>query len=61
MNEFDAAKKLAEDITENFMKVKNKRTEKFMAAFEQISGAIDGIYKELTAGPSQGIGGTVRT
>ena len=43
-----AARKAARGAVEAFDVVRQRRYDAFMAAFEAVSAAIDGIFKELT-------------
>ncbi|KAL2315843.1 Structural maintenance of chromosomes protein [Schizosaccharomyces pombe] len=56
--EFAAARKAAKNAKERFNAVKQKRLQKFQAAFSHISEQIDPIYKELTKSPAFPLGGT---
>lgn len=47
-NEFELAREAAKRIAEEFNEIKAQRYDKFMEAFNVISGQIDKIYKDLT-------------
>ncbi|CAH6721383.1 structural maintenance of chromosomes protein 1 [[Candida] jaroonii] len=56
--DFTKARQKESKINEKFNEIKGLRHEKFMNAFEHISGRIDSIYKELTANSSAPLGGS---
>lgn len=56
--DFTKARQKESKINEKFNEIKSLRHEKFMNAFEHISGKIDSIYKELTANSSAPLGGS---
>lgn len=56
--EFDIARQEAKIAREEYDKVKTKRKELFLKAFQHISGVIDSIYKELTKTKTFPLGGT---
>lgn len=56
--EFDKARQAAKEAKDEFNRLKQKRTELFMAAYEHISNAIDEVYKDLTKGKLAPMGGT---
>jgi len=49
--EWSAARKECDDLSEKFEGVKKKRCDKFNMCFEHVVGCIDAIYKELTKDP----------
>ncbi|KAG9151144.1 hypothetical protein Leryth_002716 [Lithospermum erythrorhizon] len=56
--EFEEAKNAENKVAAEFDKVKHERHERFMEAFEHISGNIDKIYKHLTMSEAHRLGGT---
>lgn len=56
--DLDRIKQQALDAAATFEKVKTTRHERFMEAFNHISGIIDGTYKQLTKSSKHPLGGT---
>ncbi|WEJ96859.1 Structural maintenance of chromosomes protein 1 [Yamadazyma tenuis] len=56
--DFTMARQRENKAAEKFSKIKGKRQEMFMKAFEHISGKIDDIYKELTKTFASPMGGS---
>ncbi|KAG9445663.1 hypothetical protein H6P81_011791 [Aristolochia fimbriata] len=56
--EFEAAKRVVQEIDDKYNSVKQKRYELFMDAFDHISNNIDKIYKQLTKSSTHPLGGT---
>ncbi|GER34808.1 structural maintenance of chromosomes protein [Striga asiatica] len=59
--EWEAARDEQNKITAEYNKVKQRRHELFMAAFNHISSNIDKIYNELTKSNTQSVGGVSST
>lgn len=58
LKEFEEARRVELKVVEEYNKVKQERYEKFMEAFNHISGNIDKIYKQLTKSNTHQLGGT---
>ena len=56
--EYNVARQKERQVNERFKKVQEKRYDKFMDAFNHISGCIDSIYKELTKSAMSPLGGS---
>lgn len=56
--EYNVARQKERQVIERFKKVQEKRYDKFMDAFNHISGCIDSIYKELTKSAMSPLGGS---
>ncbi|TMW55593.1 hypothetical protein Poli38472_010475 [Pythium oligandrum] len=56
--ELEDIKRKSFEAASNFEKVKNARYERFMEAFNHISGVIDTTYKQLTRSSKHPLGGT---
>jgi structural maintenance of chromosome 1 len=56
--EFEKARKTARHAKDRFLSVKQERYNRFMDAFQHISGCIDQVYKDLTRSKNFPIGGT---
>lgn len=55
--EFEVARKLAKQTKDDFTRLKDQRVELFTKAFTHISQKIDLVYKELTKGRANPMGG----
>lgn len=58
IEEFEAARREAKEITDKYNTVKQTRYERFMDAFNHISTNINKIYKQLTQSATHPLGGT---
>ncbi|XP_027176320.1 structural maintenance of chromosomes protein 1 [Coffea eugenioides] len=58
LKEFEGARQAELRVAKEFNNVKQSRYEKFMEAFNHISGNIDKIYKQLTKSNTHPLGGT---
>lgn len=56
--DYNTARQRERQILEKFKKVQDNRYNKFMGAFNHISGCIDSIYKELTKSTMSPLGGS---
>ncbi|GJP54722.1 hypothetical protein CLOM_g13772 [Closterium sp. NIES-68] len=56
--EFESIRREAKEAVNAFNHVHQQRYERFMAAFEHVSGCINRIYKDLTSSASHPLGGT---